>query len=75
MRRASCAATANGAAAATSSSWVFDDAHPAAYDVPTRLAVMDEIGIWAQIVYPNVAGFGGQKLSPIEDPGAPACCP
>ena len=48
--------------------WVFDDAHPAAYDVPTRLAVMDEIGIWAQIVYPNVAGFGGQKLSAIADP-------
>ncbi|HZP31076.1 MAG TPA: amidohydrolase family protein [Acidimicrobiia bacterium] len=50
--------------------WVFDDAHPAAYDVPTRLAVMDEIGIWAQIVYPNVAGFGGQKLSAIADPDA-----
>jgi uncharacterized protein len=48
--------------------WVFDDAHPAAYDVPTRLAVMDEIGIWAQVVYPNVAGFGGQKLSAIADP-------
>ena len=48
--------------------WVFDDAHPAAYDIPTRLAVMDEIGIWAQVVYPNVAGFGGQKLSAIADP-------
>src|SRR6516164_4681479 len=23
--------------------WVFDDAHPAAYDVDTRLAVMDEL--------------------------------
>ena len=48
--------------------WVFDDAHPAAYDVDTRLAVMDELGVWAQIVYPNVAGFGGQKLSAIADP-------
>jgi uncharacterized protein len=48
--------------------WVFEDAHPAAYDVPTRLSVMDDLGIWAQIVYPNVAGFGGQKLALVEDP-------
>ena len=32
-------------AAAAFISWSFDDAHPAAYDVPTRLAVMDEMGI------------------------------
>ncbi len=48
--------------------WVFDDAHPAAYDVDTRLAVMDELGIFAQVVYPNVAGFGGQKLADVADP-------
>jgi predicted TIM-barrel fold metal-dependent hydrolase len=48
--------------------WVFEDAHPAAYDVPTRLSVMDDLGIWAQVVYPNVAGFGGQKLALVEDP-------
>jgi predicted TIM-barrel fold metal-dependent hydrolase len=48
--------------------WTFDDAHPAAYDVTSRLAVMDEIGIYAQIVYPNAAGFGGQRFGGIDDP-------
>ena len=48
-------------------SWTFDDAHPAAYDVPTRLQVMDEVGVWAQIVYPNAAGFGGQRFGTIDD--------
>src|SRR5262245_66235362 len=31
----------------------WDEVHPAAYDVKSRLAVMDEMGVWAQIVYPN----------------------
>jgi predicted TIM-barrel fold metal-dependent hydrolase len=42
--------------------WLIDDVHPAAYDVEARLGLMDELGIWAQIVYPNAAGFGGQKF-------------
>jgi predicted TIM-barrel fold metal-dependent hydrolase len=49
-------------------SWTFADAHPAAYDVPTRLSVMDEVGVWAQIVYPNAAGFGGQRFGSLGDP-------
>jgi predicted TIM-barrel fold metal-dependent hydrolase len=47
--------------------WGIEDAHPAAYDVPSRLAVMDELGIWAQIVYPNAAGFGSQKFAEVKD--------
>ena len=47
--------------------WTFDDTHPAAYDIPTRLSVMDEVGIYAQVVYPNVAGFGGQKFADVAD--------
>ncbi len=47
--------------------WGFEDAHLAAHDVPTRLELMDEVGVWAQIVYPNAAGFGGQKFSNLED--------
>jgi uncharacterized protein len=47
--------------------WVFDDAHPAAYDVTARLSVMDEVGIYAQVVYPNIAGFGGQKFADVGD--------
>ncbi len=40
-----------------------DDVHPACHDAKARVALMDEMGIWAQIVYPNVMGFGGQKAS------------
>lgn len=44
------------------------DVHPGASYVEPRLAVMDELGIWGQIVYPNAVGFGAQGLGRIEDP-------
>ena len=47
--------------------WNFDDATIAAYDVDARLQMMDENGIWAHIVYPNAAGFGGQRFADLED--------
>ena len=28
---------------------------------------MDEVGIWAQVLYPNVAGFGSQRFLSIGD--------
>jgi predicted TIM-barrel fold metal-dependent hydrolase len=37
-----------------------EDAHEAASNGKARLKVMDEQGIHAQIVYPNLLGFGGQ---------------
>lgn len=48
-------------------------AHPGAYDIKERLALMDRIGIWAQVVYPNLLGFGGQK-SVIVDPELRLLC-
>lgn len=45
----------------------FDDIHAGAWDIGPRLELMDEIGIWAQIIYPNTFGFGGQKFIEIED--------
>jgi predicted TIM-barrel fold metal-dependent hydrolase len=54
--------------------WTFDDAHPAAYDPAERLRVMDEIGVWAQIVYPNAAGFGGQRFGSLTDPVLKTLC-
>lgn len=36
----------------------YDDIHPSMYDPNERLAFMDEQGIHAQILYPNIAGFG-----------------
>jgi predicted TIM-barrel fold metal-dependent hydrolase len=45
----------------------WDEVDVGAYDVKARLEVMDGMGIWAQIVYPNTAGFGANKLAKIED--------
>jgi len=38
------------------------------WDPTERLAWMDAHGIWAQVLYPNVAGFGAGKLLTIGDP-------
>ena len=40
-----------------------EDADPATWRLADRLALMDEYGIHAQIVYPNVAGFGGGRFA------------
>ncbi|HMD45802.1 MAG TPA: amidohydrolase family protein, partial [Acidimicrobiales bacterium] len=44
-----------------------EDCHPAAYDSTARLGHMDENGIWACALYPNIAGFGSQQFLAIED--------
>src|SRR3974377_22320 len=38
----------------------FADVHLGSSSVKERLAFMDEVGVYAQIVYPNILGFGGQ---------------
>jgi predicted TIM-barrel fold metal-dependent hydrolase len=43
-------------------SWGIDDVHPAAWDPAERLRLMDELGIQAQVLYPNSIGIGGQNL-------------
>jgi uncharacterized protein len=43
--------------------WGFDDIHTGAYDLEARLRVMDESGIWAQVVFPNNLGLGGQSVA------------
>jgi hypothetical protein len=50
------------------------DVSPAASFVEPGLAIMDEVGIWAQIVYPNAVGFGGQRFANIADPELPKLC-
>ena len=45
----------------------FDDMHPGAYDAAARLEYMDEMGIWAMVMYPNVAGFGNQEFLKLGD--------
>jgi predicted TIM-barrel fold metal-dependent hydrolase len=40
---------------------------PASYDAKARLEYLNEVGIWAQVLYPNVAGFGSQKFLSMDD--------
>jgi uncharacterized protein len=44
----------------------FDDVHAGSSSVKERLAVMDANGIFAQIVYPNILGFGGQASARVD---------
>jgi predicted TIM-barrel fold metal-dependent hydrolase len=46
--------------------WTIDDCHPASWRVKDRLQVMDEYGVSAQIVYPNILGFGGQMVALVD---------
>jgi uncharacterized protein len=55
--------------------WEIDRAHVAAYDPVARVELMDELGVWAQIVYPGVVGLGGQNLADVvKDPELRALC-
>lgn len=44
------------------------DVDPAAYDGRKRLERMDEYGIWAQVQYPNVGGFGSGAFLKLKEP-------
>lgn len=44
----------------------FDDVHLGSSQVQARLAAMDDMGIYAQIVYPNILGFGGQAAAKVD---------
>ena len=45
----------------------FEEAHPASYESTARVKLMDELGIYAQALYPNVGGFGSQLWRTMED--------
>lgn len=44
----------------------FEDVHIGSSSLKERLQVMDEAGIYAQIVYPNILGFGGQAAAKVD---------
>jgi uncharacterized protein len=46
----------------------WSDADPATWDVPARVARMDEYGVQAQLLYPNLALFGANTLVDLHDP-------
>jgi predicted TIM-barrel fold metal-dependent hydrolase len=43
--------------------FLLDDIHAGSYDLDARLAMMDAAGIWAQVVFPNNLGLGGQSVA------------
>jgi predicted TIM-barrel fold metal-dependent hydrolase len=43
--------------------WNIEQAHAAAYDPIARMELLDQTGIWAQIIFPGVVGLGGQALA------------
>jgi predicted TIM-barrel fold metal-dependent hydrolase len=45
----------------------YADVHPGSYDATARLRYMDEASIWAQVLYPNVGGFGSEHFLKIAD--------
>ena len=45
----------------------YEEMHPGAFDAKERLKYMDDMGIWAMVMYPNVGGFGSQEFLRLED--------
>ena len=45
--------------------WGIDQVHPGAYDPVARLALLDDVGVHAQIIFPGVVGLGGQGLADV----------
>jgi predicted TIM-barrel fold metal-dependent hydrolase len=52
----------------------YDEMHPGAYDAKARLKYMDQLGIWAMVMYPNVGGFGAQEFLKLGDPELMLTC-
>ena len=46
--------------------WEIEEVHPGSYDLKSRLKFMDGEGIWAQIIYPNLLGFGGLRAATLD---------
>ena len=47
-------------------SWRLADVLASAYDTKERVKLIDQLGIHAQIIYPNVIGFGGQNTAKVD---------
>ena len=43
-----------------------EDVHPASYDGAARVRLLDEQGIWAQVIYPNIMGFQGRIAARVD---------
>ncbi|MBI3756477.1 MAG: amidohydrolase [Deltaproteobacteria bacterium] len=52
----------------------YEEMHPGAYNAKARLKYMDDMGIWAMVMYPNVGGFGNQQFLKLDDPELKLTC-
>ncbi|MEO2177590.1 MAG: amidohydrolase family protein [bacterium] len=52
----------------------FEDIDPSTYDAKARLEFMDQESIHAQVLYPNVGGFGSQNFLNMEDTELKLAC-
>jgi len=51
-----------------------EDADPAAWDPKVRLERLDEYGLYAQVLYPNILGFSAKSFMDIGDPALAIAC-
>jgi predicted TIM-barrel fold metal-dependent hydrolase len=51
-----------------------EEAHPTTTSVAERVKLMDEFGIHAHVLYPNVAGFGTGRFLTVKDPELMLAC-
>jgi predicted TIM-barrel fold metal-dependent hydrolase len=54
--------------------WDIERVHVASHDWKARLEVMDDSGVWAQVIYPNTIGLAGQDLQAMRDPKLRLLC-
>jgi predicted TIM-barrel fold metal-dependent hydrolase len=52
----------------------YEDIPPAMFDAKARLAFLDGEKIWANVLYPNVGGFGAGGFLRIQDPALVLAC-
>ena len=50
------------------------EADPACFDAQKRLERMDDYGLYTQVIYPNVAGFGSGKFLQLKEPALQLEC-
>src|SRR4051812_6155372 len=44
-----------------------EQVHRASYDALARVEMLDQLGLYAQVMYPNLAGFGNQNFMKVDD--------
>ena len=52
----------------------WDLLHEASYDMSARIEMLDDLGIRAQILYPNIGGFGSARFIQLEDDALRLAC-